>query len=64
MVDGYFIHFYAPPNLPVANKNIMFILDTSGSMQGTKMQQVKDAMTSILDQLGTDDNFNIISFSR
>ena len=41
----------------------MFILDTSGSMIGTKIQQLKDAMMEILDDLQENDMFNIIEFN-
>ena len=59
-MDGYFVHFFAPDGLEPAEKNIMFVLDTSGSMSGRKLQQLKDAMMTILDQLRPGDNFNII----
>lgn len=44
-------------------RRILFILDTSGSMIGTKMQQLKDAMMQILDDLQENDLFNIIEFN-
>ena len=37
--------------------------DTSGSMFGDKLRQTKDAMESILDDLGKNDHLNIIAFS-
>jgi uncharacterized protein with von Willebrand factor type A (vWA) domain len=45
------------------SRRIMFILDTSGSMIGTKIQQLKDAMMEILDDLQENDMFNIIEFN-
>lgn len=42
VVNGYFVHFFAPPDLPTVPKNVMFVIDTSGSMYGTKIQQVKE----------------------
>ena len=41
----------------------MFVLDTSGSMTGTKIQQLKDAMFEILDDLQESDMFNIVEFN-
>ncbi len=61
--DGYFVHFFAPQNLKSLPKHIVFVLDISGSMEGEKIQQMKDAMVTILDDLNEDDHFNIITFS-
>ncbi|XP_043540630.1 inter-alpha-trypsin inhibitor heavy chain H2-like [Chiloscyllium plagiosum] len=38
--NGYFAHFFAPDNLPPLPKNIIFVIDVSGSMWGIKMKQV------------------------
>lgn len=43
-------------------KDIVFVLDKSGSMIGEKIQQLKDAMVEILDDLQPEDRFNIITF--
>ncbi|XP_028739245.2 inter-alpha-trypsin inhibitor heavy chain H6-like [Peromyscus leucopus] len=37
---GYFIHYFAPRGLPPVEKNVVFVIDVSGSMFGTKLQQV------------------------
>ena len=29
-MDGYFVHFVAPENLPPMPKHVIFVLDTSG----------------------------------
>lgn len=34
------MHFFAPKDLPRLPKNVVFVIDRSGSMHGTKMQQV------------------------
>lgn len=44
--DGYFVHYFAPRGLPVVPKDVIFVIDISGSMIGTKIKQVK--WTSIL----------------
>ncbi|KAJ8955617.1 hypothetical protein NQ318_001447 [Aromia moschata] len=61
--DGYFIHFFAPSDLEPLPKHVVFVLDTSGSMDGTKISQLKDAMKSILSELRKGDIVNIIEFN-
>ena len=63
MVDGYFVHFVAPENLPPMAKHVIFVLDVSGSMDGKKMMQLKNAMKTILAELRAIDFFSIIEFS-
>lgn len=38
-------------------------MDTSGSMSGTKIEQLKNAMYTIVDQLQENDLFNLVEFS-
>lgn len=38
--DGYFVHYFAPRGLPVVPKDVIFVIDISGSMIGTKIKQV------------------------
>lgn len=40
MSDGHFVKFFAPSNLSPLPKNIVFVIDVSGSMWGVKMKQV------------------------
>ncbi|KAJ0181308.1 hypothetical protein K1T71_003393 [Dendrolimus kikuchii] len=61
--DGYFVHFFAPKNLPVLNKYVIFVLDTSGSMSGRKIEQLKEAMFKILSDLNPGDYFSIVEFA-
>jgi len=52
--SGYFIHFLSP-NLPPLEKEIIFLIDKSGSMRkARRMQQAKEAMHNIL---GQDSNY-------
>lgn len=44
-------------------KDILLILDVSGSMSGVKIQQQRDAMDKILQDLNEEDRFNIMEFS-
>jgi len=62
VVDGYFVHFFAPPVSTHLNKHAVFVLDTSGSMSGRKMEQLKTAMESILTKLKEGDKFSIVEF--
>lgn len=43
VVDGWFVHFFAPKLRPrdILNKRIIFVLDVSGSMSGEKLNQTK-----------------------
>ena len=43
-------------------KNVVFVLDTSGSMGGFKERQMKEAMATILPDLREQDNFGIVFF--
>ncbi|KAM5146017.1 inter-alpha-trypsin inhibitor heavy chain H6 [Mantella aurantiaca] len=61
--NGYFVHYFAPRGLPTIQKNVIFVIDVSGSMFGTKIKQTKSAMFVILNDLHRDDHFNIITFS-
>ncbi|PNF26797.1 hypothetical protein B7P43_G17389 [Cryptotermes secundus] len=61
--DGYFVHFFAPTDLKPLHKRVVFVLDVSGSMDGRKIEQLKEAMTAILDDLNDGDYFNIVEFS-
>jgi secreted protein with Ig-like and vWFA domain len=62
-MNGYFVHFFAPENLKPLRKHVVFVLDTSGSMWGRRMEQLKKAMSKILADLSTEDFFNILTFS-
>ncbi|XP_077400613.1 inter-alpha-trypsin inhibitor heavy chain H5 [Vanacampus margaritifer] len=61
---GHFVHYFAPEDLPVLPKNVVFVIDTSASMLGTKMRQTKDALFTILRDLRSVDHFNFVSFSN
>ncbi|XP_014333931.2 inter-alpha-trypsin inhibitor heavy chain H3 [Bos mutus] len=63
IVNGYFVHFFAPQGLPVVPKSVVFVIDVSGSMHGRKMEQTKDALLKILEDVKQDDYLNFILFS-
>ncbi|XP_058912547.1 inter-alpha-trypsin inhibitor heavy chain H5 [Kogia breviceps] len=64
VLNGYFVHYFAPKDLPPLPKNVVFVLDSSASMVGTKLRQTKDALFTILHDLRPQDRFNIIGFSN
>merc|ERR1712226_647107 len=61
---GKFVHYYSPDNLPTLTKHIIFVLDVSGSMSGRKIQQTKDAMLMIFENLNEEDSFDIVTFNH
>ncbi len=63
--DGFFV-LLAAPNVDtqqVVEKDVILVLDTSGSMEGEKMDQARDALHYVLDHLNQGDRFNLITFS-
>jgi Ca-activated chloride channel family protein len=62
----YFLAMISPqvevPADKTLRKEIIFILDTSGSMRGEKIRQAKGALTFCLNSLNSNDRFNIIDF--
>lgn len=64
--DGFFLLLLAPrpdSEIKPVDKDIIFLLDKSGSMEGEKFQQAQEALHYILQHLNPNDRFNIISFS-
>uniref|UniRef100_A0A8C9B768 Inter-alpha-trypsin inhibitor heavy chain 4 n=1 Tax=Phocoena sinus TaxID=42100 RepID=A0A8C9B768_PHOSS len=61
--NGYFVHYFAPEHLATIPKNVIFVIDKSGSMSGRKIQQTREALIKILGDLSPRDQFNLISFS-
>lgn len=44
-------------------REVVFVLDTSGSMAGASLREAKAALRTALERLGPDDSFNIIEFN-
>lgn len=68
--DGYFLATISPTELlkiqaqsTRMTKSIVFVVDTSGSMSGEKIEQVKNTLQFCLQRLSPQDHFNIISFN-
>jgi Ca-activated chloride channel homolog len=65
--DGYFMLLATPgfetgKNKVIA-KDVVFVLDTSGSMSGKKLEQAKKALIFCINNLNDEDQFEIIRFS-
>ncbi len=64
---GFFTLLLQPPAQPraaeISPKEIVFVLDTSGSMTGFPIEKAKEAMKLALDGLHPRDTFNLITFS-
>lgn len=65
--DGFFVMLVAPKvqvaSSQVIAKDVILVLDVSGSMQGSKIAQAKNALYYVLDHLNPNDRFNIVTFS-
>ncbi len=64
---GWFLLLLSPGawehEAEVLEKDVVFVLDTSGSMRGPKLQQAKNALQFCLDGLREGDRFNLIRYS-
>ncbi len=64
--DGFFLLLLAPRPDAAAQalpKDILLVLDHSGSMDGEKFQQAQEALRYVLQHLNPEDRFNIVTFS-
>lgn len=65
--EYYFFNLFSPLKGELGgamSKDIIFVLDKSGSMSGLKIDQLKQAFKEIIDQLPEDDKFTIITFDE
>ena len=65
--DGFFLLMLAPrPDAAATRlvaKDMILVLDRSGSMEGEKFVQAQEALRYILNHLNSQDRYNIIAFS-
>ena len=65
--DGYFLMLASPgldaKKTQVIPKDVVFVLDTSGSMAGKKLEQAKKALAFCVENLNNDDRFELLRFS-
>jgi Ca-activated chloride channel family protein len=65
--DGFFLLLIAPPfqadDSQIQPRDVIVVLDQSGSMYGEKWDQARQAAKYVLDQLNPEDRFNVVAFS-
>jgi Ca-activated chloride channel homolog len=65
--NGYFLLLLTPKmemtQLTQVPRDMVLVLDTSGSMRGPKMEQARKALKFVLNNLGPKDRFGLINFA-
>jgi len=68
--DTYLMTMLTPPKISFVEdvashkRETIFVIDTSGSMGGTSIQQAREALKLGLSRLAPDDQFNVIRFAN
>jgi Ca-activated chloride channel family protein len=64
-IEPFFLTWVVPPDRDVKPlpRSVVFVADVSSSMEGRRIEQVRQAMEQFLDELTPEDRFNIITFS-
>lgn len=64
--EGFFLLLASPqikaPDAAPVSKNVVFVLDRSGSMEGKKIEQAREALNFVLNNLREGDRFNIVVY--
>ncbi len=60
--DCYFAQFFSPSGIPPISVDIVFVIDVSGSMSGLKIEQARDSLVAVINQLRPSDRFTIVTF--
>lgn len=67
ITDGYLAVILNPPDrvedADVPARELVFVLDTSGSMSGFPIEKAKAVMTRAIDSMRPEDTFNLITFA-
>lgn len=64
--DSYVLVTLMPPQMTASRtyrRDVLFVIDTSGSMSGPSIEQAQAALRLGVERLGPNDTFNIIRFS-
>ncbi|MGA1793325.1 MAG: VWA domain-containing protein [Thermoplasmatota archaeon] len=64
---GYFMHVFCPQIEQIGEyiaKDIIFVIDRSGSMSGYKIETVKSSFSNMVAQIEEGDGFNIVHFNE
>ena len=56
--------FRPPEPASTRTLDVVFLLDSSGSMEGWKLQTARTALTKMVDTLGPDDRFALFAFNN
>lgn len=67
-LDTYALLMVLPPDAESSGfqrlpRETVFVLDVSGSMQGSSIREAKDSLLFALDRLAPEDSFNVLAFS-
>jgi hypothetical protein len=64
---GFFTLILQPPDrvedADIPPRELIFVMDTSGSMRGFPIEKSKEVMTRAIDAMRPDDTFNVITFA-
>ena len=64
--DGYFLLLASPEvklkKAKAVPKTVVFVIDRSGSMNGKKIEQAREALKYLVGRLGPRDTFNIVAY--
>ena len=60
--DCYFAQFFSPSGVELIPVDLVFVIDVSGSMGGRKIEQTREAVQTIINQLRPQDRFTIVTF--
>ena len=65
--DGFFLLLVTPQarttQQKVVARDVILVLDSSGSMKGEKIDQARRALKFVLEHLNSEDRFNVITFA-
>ncbi|NQW30542.1 MAG: VWA domain-containing protein [Ignavibacteria bacterium] len=64
-IDPFFLTWVIPPDEDVllTPRSIVFVADVSSSMEGRRMENLREALRVFLSNLNSTDRFNIVTFS-
>ena len=60
--DCYFAQYFSPSGVEAIPVDLVFVIDVSGSMGGTKIRQTREALETIIGQLRPTDRFTMVTF--
>ncbi len=66
--EGVFTLMLMPPKMPsqkqISAKEMIFLIDCSGSQEGAPLQRAKEILTYVIDHMNPDDTFQVIAFGH